>query len=278
MIRKLLAFVAFGTLTAFGVTVDTTNTRPVVIGTPPGSEASLQTILNGIYGCTDCVDANSNQSTAGMFSEPGTPPQQVAPIIQATYTADGDAIGLFSGTSTTGSVQGCAETTSSCNGLALLDLFTNTAPNDASASVRFNAGGQIVITDTTGGASCAADGVNCGTFNGSGINQSDFGFYENNGTVDYYSADNLNPTVTPSFNAGTTAPAGYSTDARAVAYDGPGNKWAIAFEDGTDFDYNDRVLSVESIVPAVPEPSSVLLLGGALLLGAGSMRRKLRKS
>jgi hypothetical protein len=235
--RLLLCAVVAGVV-AFGAPVDPTNSRPVTINPPAGAEASLQSILDTLYGCTGCINAATDQQSAGEWAEPGTPPQVISPVIQATYTAGGDAVGIWSGTDSTA--------------LTLVDIFTATAPTGTTASILFNADGSISIFSTA--ASCAGS-VNCGDF--TGITQSAFGFYLQQGPNTYYTADSL--------NGGT---------AYAVAYQQAAtDKWAIAFEDGTDFDYNDRVISVESIV-GVPEPGALLLLGTLATLCAGIIRRR----
>ncbi|MGC8793320.1 MAG: DUF4114 domain-containing protein, partial [Bryobacteraceae bacterium] len=56
------------------------------------------------------------------------------------------------------------------------------------------------------------------------------------------------------------------------------NTWFLAFEDqlvggGSDQDYNDFVMKVESIVP-VPEPAAILLVGSVLLLVGRRLRAR----
>lgn len=258
MTRKLLILAAVGTISAFAVPVNQFNTRPAIVGYSPTSEASLQQILNNIFSGGPIPNANTDQSSAAMWQETGSGTQVAAPVIQATYTSAGDAVGIFSGTDS--------------SSLTLLDIFTSSATTGTTALITFNPDGTVSIL---GGA-----GVNNVT-NFSGINRGDFGFWLSPGAgTTYYSADNLNAPTAPSGNpvnlsGGQAFPAGYTTDARVLAYNqGTTNKWALAFEDGTDFDYNDRVISVESIIP-VPEPASVVLFGSLLILCATGLRRRL---
>lgn len=240
MIRKLILLA-----TLCAVTVFAANVRPVTVNGPPGIEKSLQQILNSIYGCTGCVNAATDQSTADYWQLIGAPPQQTSPIIQAVNAAAGNAIGIYT------------------DPAAPLLIFTAASFWGSSATLKFNLDGTMSIIDTTGGASCADDGVNC-VSHFTGINQYDFGFVletSNDGGHTYYTDDSLN--LGPD-------------QARALAYRHAGSdRWALAFEDGTDFDYNDKVMSIESIT-AIPEPASVVLFGTLLVLcGSGLRRRRL---
>jgi hypothetical protein len=250
MIRKFMVAAAFSAIAAFGLPITATNTRPVTVNGPASGEQSLQYYLNQVYGI-GVVNAATDQQTAALWQETGAPPQQIGPTVVAHQASDGDPFGLFSGTNTATAT--------------LVDVFTSGAPggaNGSSASIRFNTNGTISVSDSTGiaGHTCAQDYVNCGTF--SGISQSDFGFYIVNGAgTTLYTSDSANTSVG-------------GKQAHAVSYMGAGDKWVIAFEDGTDFDYNDRIVTVESITP-IPEPAAVVFFGTVLVAFASLRRKKL---
>jgi len=249
MIRKFMVAAAFSAIAAFGLPITATNTRPVTIDPAAAGEQSLQYYLNQVYGI-GVVNAATDQQTAALWQETGAPPQQIGPTVVAHQASDGDPFGLFTGTNTATAT--------------LVDVFTSGAPggaNGSSASIRFNTNGTISVSDSTGiaGNTCAQDYVNCGTF--SGISQSDFGFYINNGSQNLFTSDSANASL-----GGSTA--------HAVSYMGAGDKWVIAFEDGTDFDYNDRIVTVESITP-IPEPAAVVFFGTVLVAFATLRRKKL---
>jgi hypothetical protein len=204
------------------------NVRPVTIVN--GSEPSLQSILNNIYG-NGVINADTNQQTAGTWFLPGTPPIGTLPILYAYYAGDSDSVGLYTGGTKVG-------------------IFTGGALAGTSASIMFNTGGTITIA-----GDCTQ--VNCGTF--SGIDQNLFGFYLTDNTAGgtFYTQDSL--------NGGT---------ARALTYVNPlTDRWTIAFNEGSDQDFNDRVITVESIV-ATPEPGSVMLLGAGLMFFARKRNKK----
>jgi len=217
------------------VTIDPFNTRPVTVNSAPAGEQSLSTILDTMVPGLPVDYVTTGQSAAGMFQFAVAPGTSV-PTVVAEFTANSatQSFGIWFGTDT-GSIyaqnifKGGAASGSIISSTAVIGISGNTL--------------QI--------AGFSSSAVNSGTFSDSRINATGFGFFfsPDGGPTKYFSIDELNSPSDP---------------ARFLAYEVAGNTWAFAYEDGSDFDYNDMVVKVESI-KRVPEPSILALLGAALV-------------
>lgn len=247
-LRKLTA--AIGGLlvaaTVHAAPVVNDNVRPVTINTEYPGESSLQTVLNTVFG-SGVVDADTDQSAAGMWGSATGSPATTIPtlIIEQTSGAATQEFGIWFGTDT--------------NNLLMVDLFYGGAtgdPANRSAAGLYIDSGYLEI-DGVGPAGDCSTQINCTVINDARVNPYSFGFYFQSGNTTAFSIDSL---------------AGAGSATRFLAYQGgTSTNWIFAFEDGSDFDYQDMVVKVESI--EVPLPGTVALLGVGLL-GAGFLRRR----
>ena len=216
------------------------NVRQVTIGTAVGGD-SVQDILDDSF--ANSTDADTDQSVHGYFGVATPASTSILPqfIVKNTATA---AIGIYS-------VDGAFDTTSS---LTEYEIFSSSAGEDWTATVKWttDTSGKITVFDDQG------DIVGSQT-SFSGLDKNGFGFYGET-TTRYYSMDDL--------NSGGAA--------KVLTYqDGSTTNWGFFFETGTNTDYNEAFMFVESITGVVPEPGTYALFGLAAL-GYGVIRRRRR--
>jgi hypothetical protein len=226
--------------------INLVNTRPVAVGPPASGEASLQSILDGIFGA-GVVNAATNQQAVGMWGVASNPPV-ISPtlVVEWAGNAGSNTFGIWSGTDT--------------SSLTLVPIFLPAAQGSTAQGVAtlFWSGGLLSVGAPFG--SCGTT-INC-VSNVAGISPNYFGFYITGPGGTWFTVDQLNG----------------AAGAQAIAYMSPTatDTFAIAFEDlaNGDNDYNDMVVRIESITP-VPEPGTLALFGTGLIGIAGLVRRKL---
>ena len=218
------------------------------IGAPHPGEAGLQTIVNTLFPSSG-INVNTDQSSAAFWSSTTPSAASSIPTLVAEFTANAgtQAFGIWFGTDTDNTVKYTL-------------LLGGAAKNDAVGMTIF--GNTLEVF---GPSSACGSKFNCGTFTNALINPTSFGFYfqaSPNGPT-YYSLDQLN--------------GGPRTDRFIGFQDGSTTNWLFAYEDGSDWDYNDMAVKVESIAAttAVPEPETyALMVAGLAAVGFMSRRRK----
>ena len=243
-IRSIVALIGLAfSVPAFAAPFVANDPTPSVINPAPGVEANLQTIADNLFG-PGHINVVTGQSSAGMFSSATPSAASSIPTLIAEFTANAatQVFGIWFGTDTSNVVR--------------YDLILGGATAGRAAGITIS-GNTLEVFSSNCGV------VNCGSFSNALVNPSSFGFYfrANTNTPNYHTLDQL--------NAGTP-------DDRVVAFqDGGTTNWLFAYEDGTDFDYNDMAVKVESIV-AVPEPETyALMLAGLGVMGYMHRRRKM---
>jgi hypothetical protein len=223
---------------------------------PANGGPSLQDILDGIYGCNGCVNANTNQQDSAIWttSVAASSFPTVATTMQVSFSggAIGDEFGIFS-------IFGSVPT--------FVPIFKSLAGGTSpgtSAILQWRPSGTLTITglaaDDNDPSPCGTS-VNCKA-GIAGITSSAFGFYVQNAAQQkFFTLDSLNP-------GGT---------AQALAYY-HNSDWVLAFNDvlvqgGSSGAFNNVVVDIQSIT-ALPEPRSIILLGTILVMVCGVCRRK----
>jgi Domain of unknown function (DUF4114)/PEP-CTERM motif len=251
---KLKSIVALlglsASMAAFAVPFTANTPAPSVIGPAPGGEHSLQTIADDLFG-TGHVNVNTGQSSSAFFTF-ATSSGTSIPTMVAEFTGNEStqSFGIWFGTDTTH--------------IVTYDLLLGPAHAGDNAAISFS--GNTLNVGSSVFSACGTR-VNCGSLSDPLVNMSSFGFFFRpsgpSSSPTYYTLDQLNP--------------GPRTDRTVAFQDGTSTNWLFAYEDGTDFDYNDMAVKVESITAAVPEPETyALMLAGLGAMGFIARRRKQR--